>query len=71
MRVHCAAASKRLLSAKHLHSAQNPLLYFWKSDISAEPLKLIFHLCLCLQESPSNKLLYAKEISSYKKMVDE
>lgn len=24
-----------------------------------------------LQESPSNKLLYAKEISSYKKMVDE
>lgn len=28
-------------------------------------------LSLCLQESPSNKLLYAKEISTYKKMVDE
>lgn len=25
----------------------------------------------CLQDSPSNKLLYAKEISTYKRMVDE
>lgn len=24
-----------------------------------------------IQDSPSNKLLYAKEISTYKKMVDE
>lgn len=30
-----------------------------------------FLLCVRLQESPSNKLLYAKEISTYKKMVDE
>ena len=28
--------------------------------------------CFCsTQDSPSNKLLYAKEISTYKKMVDE
>lgn len=34
---------------------------------SARPAVVVF----CSQESPSNKLLYAKEISSYKKMVDE
>lgn len=34
-------------------------------------VRFVTLLSVCLQESPSNKLLYAKEISTYKKMVDE
>lgn len=34
-------------------------------------MKLCSLLLVCLQESPSNKLLYAKEIYTYRKMVDE
>lgn len=40
-------------------------------NLSGLMRRLICSFCFWLQESPSNKLLYAKEISTYKKMVDE